>query len=172
MPQMPETLKPKPFEAALPVPVTYKVMGMGPAQFGFLTFLMCAFVSLSVLFLTKGPLTRAWPPFGRLYHSMGITVRAPGEGLRIEALSAENQIDKESHTLFVNGTVSNISDRKIAWPTLRVTLKSAYGAALHSWDIPATDKPGLASGQSVPVKSEFNDAPEGGESVDVRVVEP
>jgi len=170
-PKIPDAVRPGPADFALPAPVTYKLMGMGPAQFGFLTFLMCVFISSSLLFLAKGPVVHAWPVLSGLYRTMGFEVLAPGEGLRLSDVTAENRIDKSGHLLAIEAKLTNISDKKISRPVLRATLKSAYGAVLQEWMMDSKDVRMLASGETVPVKSAFNDAPEGGEIVSLKVMQ-
>lgn len=171
-PKMPDVLKPKPLDFSMPNPITYKVMGMGPKQFGALTFLACFFVSAIFLFSFKTGLTQTWPALSAFYRVLGFELHVPGEGLRFGALSVENRISGDKKTLVLVTSLSNISDKEKPYPPMRVTLKSASGAILKEWHLNSDDRKPLASGESVPVKSEWDDAPEGGDSVEIEVATP
>lgn len=171
VPAIPESVIPAHVTKA-PAPAVYKPMGMGALQFGVLTFLLCSFVSASALFLAKGPVARLLPATTRLYRALGIAVPAPGEGLRLGGLVAENRVDKTGRVLSVEAQLSNMTDAVMPYPVLRVTLSSAYGAALKAWTLDNKDAKPLAPGEAVPVKSEFKDAPEGGTDIEIKVVEP
>jgi predicted Zn finger-like uncharacterized protein len=168
-PKIPEAVRP--LAEITPAAPVYKLMGMSPLQFGALTFLACCFVTLSTLFLVRGPLVRALPSTSAFYKALGFSILAPGEGLRLEGIAAENRVDKDSRVLAVTGKLSNMSAEPQPWPNLVLTLKSAYGAVLKEWHIPAKEAKPLASGESAPVNLEFKDAPEGGADIDLKVVE-
>ena len=151
-------------------PVVYRPMGMGPLQFGFFTFLLCAFVSLSALFLLRVPVVHALPQTSLLYKKMGFHVPAPGEGLRFDALEAEQRFMDDGRSLVLKVKLSNIADRAIDRPALHVFLKRPYGAVMKDWKIENKERRELAPGESIPVELEFNDVPEGASDVEIRVV--
>ena len=68
--------------------------------------------------------------------------------------------------------LSNIADHDIEQPALKITLRGPYGAFLKEWEQPPTgDKKRLAPGEVLPLKLFFEDVPEGGNTVDVKVFE-
>lgn len=153
-----------------PGPV-YRVMSMGAAQFGGLVFLACCFVTLIALFVARGPVLRAWPAAALLYKSMGFDVKAPGEGFRLSSLVAENRVDKAGRTLAIEAQLTNLTQEPMDYPALRVILSSPYGAPLKEWVLDNEKAPPLASGESMTIKSELKDPPEGGTDIDIKVIE-
>jgi predicted Zn finger-like uncharacterized protein len=168
--QIPEAVRPGGADFRIPPPPVYKPMGMGAGQFGLLTFLACGFLSLSALFLMRGPIVQLWPPALIVYQTLGFEIKAPGEGLRLGTMTAENRIDKSGRMLAVEAKVSNISQHEAPLPSLRARLTSSYGALLKEWVFPAKPGKPLASGESAPVKLELQDAPEGGSDVELKVI--
>ncbi len=154
-------------ESALPV-VTHNPLGIGAAMFGGLVFLLCVFLTLAVIFIGQKPILRHWPQMALLYKTIGFDVRAPGEGLRISEMIAEQRIDSKSKALVVEGKMTNMTGHAIAYPALHVVLKNGRDKAMKVWDL----KPGateIASGDVVPVKLQLDDAPEDGSTIEVRV---
>ena len=127
-PKIPEAVMPAPV-VKMSAPAVYKSVGMGTAQFAVLTFLFCCFLTLIAAFLGKTAVVRAWPPSALLYRTLGFHVPAPGEGLRLGALAAENRVDKAGRILAVTGELVNMTEQPAPHPALRVTLSSTYSSA-------------------------------------------
>jgi len=155
------------------IPVmTHRPMGMDARQFGLFTFLLLAFATLSVLFVARGPVVRHAPAMAYFYQSLGFSLAAPGEGLQLMALSAEDSVAGDKRKLAARAKLTNISEDPIAYPPLEAYVKSAYGAVLKTWEFPGDGNKMLAAGDSIPVTLDFDDAPKDGKTVEVRVVEP
>jgi|GEM_PF-1296432 len=160
-------IAPIPQDFDMPV-MDYRPGGMGANAFGVCTFLLLAFVSVSALFLLRGPIIAQWPVMTALYEASGVTLRAPGEGLNLSEISAEKQKAGRADALSVIGKISNITGAEIAYPAIEVVLRGPYGAFLKEWDVGAKDHV-LASGETVPLELSFTDVPEGGNTVEIRV---
>lgn len=168
---IPEAIRPKAADLKSPPKTVYKPMGIGPGQFGLLTFLTCLFVTAIVFQLARGPLVRSFPTLSVLYESLGIKTFAPGEGLRLSELSAEVKVTRENRVLTVSARLSNMLTEAIPAPALRLKLESAYDVTLKEWTLRgAPEGKILAPGETLPLKFEFPDAPEGGAKVDMTVV--
>ncbi|MDE1153797.1 MAG: zinc-ribbon domain-containing protein [Micavibrio sp.] len=173
---IPNAVKPlmvPPSAKGFEVPVmTHRPMGMDARQFGLFTFLLLAFATLSVLFLARGPVMRHMPSMAYFYQSLGFSLSAPGEGLQLAGLSAEDSIAGDKRKLAARAKLTNISEDPIAYPPLEAHIKSAYGAVLKTWEFPGDGSKMLAAGDSIPVTLDFDDAPKDGKTLDVRVVAP
>jgi len=149
--------------------ITHNPFGLSANLFGGMVFLLCSFLTLAVLFVGKTPIVRHWPQMALLYKTIGFSVKAPGEGLRLSEITAERRIDDHSKSLVVEGKMTNMTEHDIAYPTLHVILKNDSGIT-KTWD----QKPGvtqIASGDVVPVMLQLDNPPEDGSTVMVRVKE-
>lgn len=156
-----------PQENALAI-VTHDPLGMGANLFGAMVFLLCTFLTLAVVFSFKGPLVHRYPQMSLLYRSLGMSVMAPGEGLRISEVTAEKRIDSKSRTLVVQGKMTNMTESNIAYPALHVTLRDGHSLVAKELDL----KPGMseiASGDIVPLMLQLEDVPDQATSVELRV---
>lgn len=145
-------------------------MGLDAGQFGILSFLFLMFLTLSFLFLGQRLLVQKWPATGALYGAMGISVAAPGEGLKIGEMTAEKQFSNEGKTLVLEAKISNISEKVIAYPSLRVRALGAEGKVLEEWRFHPRDKDPVKPGESVPLRMEFANPPDDGVKADVQVI--
>lgn len=153
----------------LPV-VTYNPLGLGATAFGGLVFLLCCFLTLAPLFAAKGLMVRHWPALALFYRTIGFEVKAPGEGLRLSEVTVEKRVDSKSKTLVIEGKMTNMTEKSIAYPALHVTLKDEKDKITREWDL----KPGLtdiASGDIAPLLVQLDDVPDDGATVELRVKE-
>lgn len=165
----PEVMKPAASDFKAPS-VSYTAIGnVTTAQFGVLVFLLFLFATLLPLFLFKSFIAHHVPPMIALYETIGFDIPAPGQGFRVHDMDAEYQIDKDKKTLIVRAKLTNISEKAKQIPTLEVTLLDPKGHGLKKWVIDKEDSKELASGEAVPVKLEFKDAPEEGVNARIRV---
>lgn len=167
---IPDVVKPasRPFQ--IPV-MEYRPMGMGANQFGIFAFLFFTFATMIFLFAVRVPMVNTFPVMSSLYKAIGFTVRAPGEGLRLSEMTAENRVDEGKKRLAVEAKLTNISEKDMEYPALLVSLKGPYGRVLQDWDFKTKDKKILRSGDTVPLKLEFRDADPAGKTVEIKVVE-
>ena len=157
-------------EFTVPI-MTHRPFGMEAAQFGVATFLLLTFATLGIVFAAKHPIVRAAPVMGAFYQALGFTVTAPGEGLTLADMTAENRIDGIEHSLVLNAKLANISDRDIIYPAMGIEVRGAYGAVLRSWDFkPDADKK-VGAGETIPVTLQFDDAPDDGKTVALSVTD-
>lgn len=176
---IPQAVKPAPETAPDPVPaefeipvMDYRPLGMAAGQFGVFVFLLLSFVSLSTLFLFKKPVVSHYPAMAHFYKTIGFSLKAPGEGLALSEMTAESMAGVgKNRVLNVGARLANISDGKMAYPSLQVRLKGAYGGLLKTWDFKPEKGLELASGESVPVDLTFKDAPDDGKTVEIKVIE-
>lgn len=156
-------------ESELPV-VMHDPMGLGATVFGALVFLFYTFLTLTILFMARGPVVHHWPQMSLLYRKLGFDVKAPGEGLRLSELTAEKRIDSQGKILVVEGKMTNMSEHDIAYPPLHVTLKNDKNVVTREWDL-KTGVTQIASGDVVPVMVQLHDIPDDSTTVEVRVKE-
>jgi predicted Zn finger-like uncharacterized protein len=148
--------------------ITHNPLGVGAAAFGGLVFCLCLSLTLAFLFLAQKPLVRQWPPMALFYKTLGFHLKAPGEGLRLSEIVAEQRIDKQDIMLVIEGKITNMSEHQIAYPPLSVALKNGQGVSIKDWKLePGVIK--LASGETVPVMLQLTGAPPEGASIEVRV---
>lgn len=172
--QIPDGVKPAqttPLPADFKIPaMDYRPLGMGAGQLGTFAFLALFFLTLSCLIVMKNTVVARAPAMAHFYQTVGIPLKAPGEGLSLSSMTAETRVDGEKRTLVVQAKVSNISDKPQPSPTLRVQLKGAYGAVLKKWEFSPDKHAQLAAGESVPLDLSFKDSPEDGKTVELRVI--
>jgi predicted Zn finger-like uncharacterized protein len=157
-----------PQEPRMLPPITYNPFGVGARAFGVLVFCLCVFLSLAVIFVAQKPILRHWPQMALLYETIGFTVTAPGEGLRISEMTAEQRADGKGKALVVEGKMTNTTRHDLAYPALQVILKSGMDKVLKTWDLkPGAEK--ISSGSEVPMSMKLTDAPEGGATLEVRL---
>jgi predicted Zn finger-like uncharacterized protein len=149
-------------------PITHRPLGMGAAAYGVFIFAFLFCVTLSGLLLGKHQVMKHYPQMLSVYDALHVGVEAPGQGLALSEMTAENRVDKGTRTLAVEAKLANISDQPIARPSFRVTVKNAYGKNLDSWDF-ISDKDMIPSGQSMPVKMTFRDAPQDAKTAELAV---
>ncbi len=166
---IPDVVKPVPGLA--PPVMEYRPMGMAAGQLGVFVFLLFTFATLIFLFLLRAPLVNHFPAMASLYKVMGIHIKAPGEGLRLTEMQAENQVDGESRSLAITARLTNISENNMDYPKMHVSLKSAYGRVLQEWDYVPEKTEVLASGEALPVELEFKDMHKDGSKVELKVAE-
>ncbi len=153
----------------LPV-VTHNPFGVGASAFGVLTFFLCVFLTLTVVFLAQKPILRHWPQMSLLYKTIGFATEAPGEGLRISELVVERQMDRQDKALVVKGKMTNITEHEINSPALHLILKNARDGVIKEWKLRPSDVR-IAVGDVVPVALQLTNTPKEGFSVEVRVSE-
>jgi predicted Zn finger-like uncharacterized protein len=148
--------------------ITHNPFGVGAAAFGWLTFFLWTSLTLTFVFLAQKPLVRHWPSMTLLYQTMGFHIEAPGEGIRIGEIVAEQRLEKEGRVLAVDGKMTNMSEHDIAYPPLHVVLKNTQGEPVKEWELDAGATV-LASGETVPVMLQLPDMPQDGTAIEVRV---
>lgn len=148
--------------------ILHRPMGMGAAAFGVFTYIFLFCLTFSGLLLYRGHIVPRLPATLSLYNMIGTHIDAPGQGLSFSAMSAENRIDKDAHSLAVSVKLSNISDHEAPYPAFRVAVKGNDGKVLQSWDF-APDKKTIAPGSTVPVALSFRDPPEQGKTAELTV---
>lgn len=153
-----------------PAVITHNPLGVGAAAFGGLTFFLCVSLTLLAVFLGQRPIVRHWPQMALLYKTMGFHLTAPGEGLRLSEIVAEQRAENQKKTLVVEGKITNMSEHSLAYPPLYVVLKNDHNLPIKEWNLKA-GATRLASGETVPVMLQLPDVPEDGATIDVRVRE-
>lgn len=159
----PEKPKPRP-EATLPV-LTHNPLGVSANVFGGLTFFLCCFATLTVLFLAQKPIVHHWPQTVSFYKAIGFHLKAPGEGLRLSEMTAAQQLDQ---SLLVEGKITNMSEHGIHYPALHLLVKNSENKAVKELDI-KSDASEIASGEAAPVKIQIAKTPDGAAAVELRV---
>lgn len=167
---IPDVVKPLSRNFQIPV-VEYRPMGMAAGQFGVFSFLLFTFLSVIFLFAVRAPMVNGFPATASLYKLLGFAVHAPGEGLRLSEMIAENRIEGDTTKLAVEAKLANISESDMDYPSLQISLKGTYGSVLQDWDFHPDKGARLKSGESVPVKLEFKDAKPDGKIVEMKVIE-
>lgn len=148
----------------------YQPGGLGPNAFGASVFFLLFFMTLNGVFLARHTIVQYWPAMSLLYGTVGASLQAPGEGLSFSELTARKEKAARGEQMALSLKLSNIADHDIEQPPLKITLRGPYGAFLKEWKhLPPGDKKRLAPGEVVPLKLFFEDVPEGGNTVDVKV---
>ncbi|MEM7618024.1 MAG: zinc-ribbon domain-containing protein [Pseudomonadota bacterium] len=111
-----EKKKRKPVREKVEEPMAARFMGMMAA----VPVFACLFI---FGIIEKPQIVSAWAPAAAIYDLAGIPVQMEGEGLVIEALSAE--LSKDGRKLHLKGSVVNLTDRAIAIPSMRASFKIA-----------------------------------------------
>jgi len=150
--------------------LTHMPFGVSAVQFGVLTFMMLLFVTLIVIFTGRNLIVAHAPSMMALYAPLGLEIKSPGEGFTLSEMTAEAEIVKEKKSLLVDARLSNITERDMAHPKLKMTMKGRYGAVLKEWDYDGGGKT-IASGDSIPLNFEFANPPEGGTTVEIKVTD-
>jgi len=164
-------MMPMPHDFDMPV-MDEKPGGLGPNAFGASVFFLLLFMTLNGVFLARHTIVQHWPSMSLLYDTVGATLQAPGEGLSFSELTARKEKAARGEEMALSMKLSNISDHDIERPALKITLRGPYGAFLKEWEQPPKEtKSMLAPGETVPLKLFFADVPEGGNTVDVTVLE-
>jgi predicted Zn finger-like uncharacterized protein len=148
--------------------ITYNPLGVGALAFGWLTFFLWTSLTLLFLFLAQNQVVRHWPSMALLYQTMGFPLEAPGEGIRISEIVAEQRLEKEGRVLVVEGKMTNMSEHDIPYPPLQVVLKNMQGVPVKEWKLDSGTTV-LASGETVPVMLELPEMPLDGAAIEVRV---
>ncbi|MCE9508500.1 MAG: zinc-ribbon domain-containing protein [Alphaproteobacteria bacterium] len=148
--------------------ITYNPLGVGARAFGWLTFFLWTSLTLLFLFFAQNPVVRHWPSMALLYQTMGFNIEAPGEGIRISEIVAEQRLEKEGRVLLVDGKMTNMSEHDIPYPPLHVVLKNMQGVPVKEWELDAGTTV-LASGETVPVMLQLPDMPQDGAAIEVGV---
>jgi len=150
--------------------ITHNPLGVGASAFGVLTFFLCLSLTLLMLFLGQTSIVRHWPQTALLYKLLGFHLQAPGEGLRISEVVAEQRVEDKKNILVVQGKMTNMSEHPLGYPPLHVVLRDGQHLLLKEWNLKASATR-LSSGETVPVMLQLPDAPASGASVDMRVQE-
>jgi len=170
-PETSRAMMPMPQNVEIPV-MDDRPGGLGPHAFGASVFFLLLFMTLNGVFLARHAIVRHMPEMALLYETVGATLRAPGEGLSFSELTARKEKAGRGEQMALSMKLSNISDREMAQPALKITLRGPYGAFLKEWEhLPKEAQTVLAPGETVPLKLFFADVPEGGNTVDVTVSE-
>lgn len=152
---------------------SYMPMGMSANVLGACVFLLPFLITVGLLVALRGPIAHHLPAFAPIYNAMGLTVEAPGGGLRLSTLVAERKIERDKKTLSMSAQLSNISPTAQPYPSLKATAYGPYGALIKSWDLPApADGRTLASGEDAPIRAEFKDVPDAAAKLELRVTQP
>ena len=151
-----------------PPVITHNPLGVGAGAFGGLTFFLCVFSTLLLVFIAQKPVVRHWPQMALFYQTIGFHLQAPGEGLRISEMVAEQRIGNQGMVLAVSGKMTNMSEDEITYPPLQVALKNKQGALIKEWKLESRATR-LGSGETVPVMLQLPDAPWQGTAVEMRV---
>lgn len=152
----------------------YRPMNMGPVQFGLSTFLVLAFTSLLALLAFRGTIMSHAPVMDAFYRPIGLGVKAPGEGLKITGMTAQElAAPGGKHSLSVTAQMANDTDAVIDWPRLRIEALDGKGAVVKTWDKAAgEDAQAVAAQTGLPLELSFDDIPEGVQTVRIAAVAP
>ena len=167
--------QPKPAETApqpFQIPVMdYRPLGMAAGQFGVCVFLLLSFLTLSGVFIAKREVVNHMPAMAHFYKSIGFDLKAPGEGLSLAEVTAENRVNGRERVLAVQAKLSNISATPLEPPSVCVQLKGAYGAVLKKWEFSPPDAAPIAPGASLPLDISFKDPPDDGKTVELKIID-
>lgn len=141
--------KRKPAREKIEEPIAARFMGMMAAVLVF----ACLFI---FGILAKPQIVSAWPPAAAIYNLAGIPVQMEGEGLVIEALSAE--LSKDGRKLHLKGSVVNLTDRTITIPSMHASFKMAENKG-KPWMIEPPQKE-VAAKDTVKFSSTYQYPPE------------
>lgn len=168
---IPESVMPTPVMPGdgMETAILHRPMGMSAAAYGAFVFALLFCVTFSGLLLGKHQVMKRFPQMLTLYDALHVTVDAPGQGMTLSEMTAENRVDKDSRTLTVAAKLANISDHETTQPSFRVTVKNTYGKRLDSWDFIA-DKKMIASGETIPVTVPIHDAPQEAKTAELAVI--
>jgi hypothetical protein len=107
--------------------------------------LALVFVAFLAVLALRAPLVAALP-------NLPGTLPPESENLEFTQVRSQTVEVRGGNTLFVEGMILNRSASDVALPAIRVTLRTATGAAVKSWLVePAV--PGLAPGRSIGFRS-------------------
>lgn len=159
---IPESVKPIPEGSELPV-ITEPPLSGPPRDYGALAgYAAAAGVFLlitAVLFMSRGPVTHAWPPAVKLYELAGIAIPVSGEGLIFDRVSALRSADERGGSILnIEGVVVNLKQRDIDVPQLRIALRNAKGEVFDSWNVELPSHR-LAGGADVRFQASYPGAP-------------
>ena len=165
MPEAPTAKSPGKVPAGV---ITHRPMGMNAQPFGAAVFALLFCVTLSALLLGRNAIVSKYPPMLSLYKAIGVGVDAPGQGLQFSVMTAENHIEKDTHSFAIAVKLANISEHDAPYPSYRVAVRDAGGTILKKWDF-VPDKKKIASGETVPIAMTFRDAPDDAKSAEIIV---
>ncbi|MBI3441234.1 MAG: zinc-ribbon domain-containing protein [Proteobacteria bacterium] len=151
-----------------PTVITHNPLGVNANAFGALTFFLCSSVTLLVVFLGQKPIVSHWPQTTLLYKTLGFHPKLPGEGLRISEVVAEHRANQDKTVLVVEGKITNMNERTVAYPPLHVVLKNDQLHPIKEWEIRA-ESAKLTSGETMPVVLQLKGAPPEGSIVEMHV---
>jgi predicted Zn finger-like uncharacterized protein len=154
----------RPYTQAPMPPVDVHVLGLPARQFGYFSFLFLTFLTLIILFLFRTPVTHSFPVMSGLYQVIGLHVPVLGEGLQFSEVRAQRKGKK----LEVSAKLTNISSGEMTYPAVQVDLLGVYGAVLQKWVLEPQDAV-LQAGGSIPVNLSFDETPEEGRTIEIKV---
>ncbi|HSK41058.1 MAG TPA: MJ0042-type zinc finger domain-containing protein [Arenibaculum sp.] len=80
----------------------------------------------------------AWPAAARLYDTIGMPVEAVGAGLQLRNVRSERRVEEGGTILFIQGQITNVSDRHRPVPALRAVALDGQRRQLRQWSITAS----------------------------------
>jgi len=167
----PPSPPPPPPKKRAPPPsvITHNPFGVSANAFGGLVFLLLVSLTFAALFTMQKPFLHRWPQMALMYNAIGLGAPVPGEGLRIEELTAaRGKNDEGADILDVKAKMTNMTRRPLPFPPLYVSVKDADGKTIKDWKLKSRDKK-IAGEETVPMILKLPQPPPGGDTVEVRV---
>jgi predicted Zn finger-like uncharacterized protein len=145
--------------------------GMGANAFGLCVFLGLCFATLIPLLAFRGAVMQQAPSLALFYEKIGMPPDAPGEGLSFSGLVARTKPGEgqDATDMVLSARLSNVTAAQRPYPGLQIRLIGDENIVLKEWRFPPSDGQ-LQAGETVPFELSFQSIPDGGRTVDVRVL--
>lgn len=133
---------------------------------GWLVLVLAIVATIAGGYFGRPWIVDVWPPAARLYQALGLEDEKAGAGLDIRNVVSERRREGDRLVLVIEGNVTNISDRPLAVPVLRIALRGADRVELHFWTFrPSVEK--LMPGESVSFRTQLEKEVPGAASIAV-----
>jgi predicted Zn finger-like uncharacterized protein len=107
----------------------------------------------------------AWPQSAAVYSKLGMKVAA--SGLKLDHTKFSNEMRGALPVLTVSGALTNVADRELPVPQIRIGLVDAEKREVYHWTV-APNVISLKPGQSTRFATELSNPPEGAIRYEVR----
>lgn len=149
--------------------IDHQPWGLSAGQFGGLVFAALMSITITTCLVMKQKIVMAYPAAYGIYAMAGVTVEAPGEGMRLSGIKSQIVEQDGTYRLDVAAKLSNIAGRDLYYPSIRVVVRDGNGDALNNWDF-HPDKTALKIDETIPVSFSFENAPEGMKTVEMTAI--
>lgn len=172
---IPESVKPIPEGSAVPViQIADDQSGgkdTGDKKGGFGGYIAAGVILMALLgggYALRGPIAKTWPHSLAVYDIVDAAPTLPGEGLVIDRLRAEVVSENSGlNMLKVNGYIINLTEKPIAVPPVRATLRRSEEDVIDSWLL-SPEKPTLSPGEELSFLTTYPTPPSDAKEVNIR----